>query len=356
MTKNNLDELKKEIIYKIRELQTRGASCGELNSEFIKLGFKSTNAFKYLISKVDKLDSGNVEKTLFDIKDAVEKLLFKNVAFNDKRVHFYKVSRENLEKIYKFLQKQNEFFLLGESSKEFNYDLLENDLVIETGVVLNETDFKIIYVKKLRNRFENKLAPEKIDSFNENDYGQVMEVKIKVKYEMNAFDFFAFDFKNEHLILGADLNKLFPKPETEKAIDGLLKITKKIINDADLKNNDLRNCVENLEKEKEGIVLNHAFMTAEGGYNHAGNSITSKQDVRNDEYYADGIKNKEADFYGIYKAYELPNDERVVLIVRMTYKDHQKTNVPIRFAVIDGATSFTGLKFALRKVIDHNHN
>lgn len=350
----DLDQLRLEIVKKIENLQKREASCGELNSEFIKLGFESTNAFKHLIARVRKTDSGDVKKTLLGAKQAVDKLLLKHVAFNNKRTYFYDVSTNNLKKIYENIQKENQFFLLGESHKNFNYDEIDHEK-IETSLILDDNDFKVVYLKTGRNRVETRFIADGADLF-EQEHGKVVEVRIKVQYEMNAFDFIAFDFKNEKLIIGADLDKLFPKPETEKAIDRLQIAVRKLAGLQELKNRNLRNCVENLELEESGIVLNHAFMTAEGGYNHAGNSITNKQDVRKDDFHADGIKDKEADYYGIIKAYELSDEETVVITIRMTFRDYKKLNLPIRFAILDGVTSLNGLKFAIRKVIEHNHN
>jgi len=173
---------------------------------------------------------------------------------------------------------------------------------------------------------------------------------------MNAYDFIAFDLNNEHLIIGGDLNEIFPRQETEKAIEKIQIAIRKLGKLSDLKKNNLRNCVENLEKEESGDVLDHAFITADGGYNHAGKSITSGQDVRKDNFHADGIKGKEADYYGIVKAYTLQNEEKVIVKIKMTFRDYKKVNVPIRFAVLDGIQTFNGLKFSIRKVIQHNHN
>ncbi|GAB03228.1 hypothetical protein [Acinetobacter sp. NBRC 100985] len=322
----------------------------------MSIGFDSSNTFKAFISKVAKADSGDVKKTLLDVKKIVDTLIFKNVAFTNKRVFFYDIPKENLSKIFDSLQKNNEYFLKGENSTSFNYNLIDHDHV-ETSLVLSDEDtsFKVIYLKSGRNR-PDIIHPKNKEHLFGGEFGDIIDITLKVQYVMNAFDFFAFDFKNNILVVGMDLDGIFPTAETNKSQGNYVRDLRKLANLQSLKAKNLRNCVANLEFEKIGSVLNHSFMTADRGFNHAGNSITSNQDIRNDDFHKDGIKDKEADFYGIKKLFPLENDEKVVLTVRMTFRDYKLPNASIYSALIDNVTSYNGLKYAIRKVIEHNHN
>lgn len=352
---NLVEDLRKDIVFKINELKRRGALCSELNISFTNTGFSNFNTFKSLVSKINKLESGDVKKQLNDAQKVVDKVLSDHIKFNNKRAYFYSVPAKYLTNIFTFLQSQNEFFLLGESSNHLNYELLDHKN-IETCFTLDDNDFKVIYLKSIRNRKDNIRIPNEIHLIESLEDEKIIDLIKVVQYEMNAFDFIAFDFKNESLILGADLNQIFSRQESEKAIDKIQISLRKLAKLPDLSKINLRNCVENFEKEEVGDVLDHAFITAEGGYNHAGKTITNGQDVRKDNFHADGIKGKEADYYGIAKSYQLQNSEKVVIRIRMTFRDYKKSNVPIRFAVLDGIKSFEGLKFSIRKVLQHNHN
>lgn len=82
--------------------------------------------------------------------------------------------------------------------------------------------------------------------------------------------------------------------------------------------------------------------------------------MRKDGFHQDGIKGKEADYYGIVKAYDPINgekDEKVIITIRLTYKEYKSENdFPIRFAVFNGIRTLNGLKYAINKVLEHNHN
>lgn len=351
----NIDTLKDSILFKIDLLKRRGALCGELNTKFTNIGFDNSNTFKSLSSKIKNLESGDVKKQLDQAHQVVDKQLNDHIKFNNKRAYFYQLPIVDLNKIFTLLQQPNEFFLLGETSTSFNYEKLNHNL-IETSLVVGDNDFKVIYLKSARNRRDNIRIQAEIPKIDPVENEEIIDLIKVVQFSMNAYDFIAFDFKNEHLILGADLNGIFPRQETEKSIEKIQISIRKLAKLADLKKNNLRNCVENLEKEESGDVLDHAFITADGGYNHAGKSLTSGQDVRKDNFHSDGIKGKEADYYGIVKAYQLPKEEKVIINIKMTFRDYQKVDVPIRFAVLNGIQTLDGLKFSIRKVIEHNHN
>ncbi len=352
----NLENIRVDIISKILELQNRGSGCADLNTGFMNIGFDSSNTFKSLTSKIAKTTSGDVEKTLIDAKKVVDTLIYKSAAFTNKRVFFYDVPAENLSIIFNALQDDNEYFLKGENNHSFNYDLVEHDH-IETSVLLSDKDdsFKILYLKSGRNR-PDIIHPKNKEHLFAGEYGDIIDITLKVQYVMNAFDFFAFDFKNNTLVLGLDLDDIFPTAETNKSQGNYARDLRKLGHLQSLKPRSIRNCVFNLEHEEIGSVLNHSFMTADRGFNHAGNSITTNQDIRKDEFHKDGIKGKEADFYGIKKLFPLDNDEKAVLTVRMTFREYKKLNASIYSALIENVTSYTGLKYAIRKVIEHNHN
>jgi hypothetical protein len=351
----NIEILRASTLFKVELLKRRGALCGELNTKFANIGFDNSNTFKSLSSKIKRLESGDVEKQLKLAHQVVDKQLNDHIQFTNKRVYFYSLSAVDLNKVLTLLQKPNEYFILGETNTSFNYEELTHDS-IETSLILGDDDFKVIYLKSARNRRENVRIQDEIPKIKTVENEEIIDLIKVIQYSMNAYDFIALDFKNEHLILGADLNGIFPRQETEKAIDKIQIAIRKLAKLSDLQKNNLRNCVENLENEEGGDVLDHAFITADGGYNHAGKSLTSGQDVRKDNFHSDGIKGKEADYYGIVKAYSLQNEEKVIISIKMTFRDYKKVNVPIRFAILDGIQTFDGLKFSIRKVIQHNHN
>ncbi|MCL6245834.1 hypothetical protein M5F04_14960 [Acinetobacter sp. ANC 7200] len=351
----NLDALRLDIIFKIIELKKRGATCGDINTEFMNIGFDSSNTFKSLISKISKIESGDVKKTLLNAQKVINNFIYKSVAFNNKRTFFYDIPAENLLRLFNALQEENEFFDFKGRQQNFDYEIVNHDKV-ETGMILDgDDDFKVIYLKSGRNRIETKHPKNKEHLFAD-EFGEVIDVIIKVQYVMNAFDFLVFDFKNNILVLGLDLDAIFPIAETNKSQGNYARDLRKLANVQSLKPKNLRNCVANLEAEKEGSVLNHSFMTADRGFNHAGNSITTNQDIRNDEFHQDGIKGKNADFYGIKKLFPLINDEKMILTVRMTYREYTKPNAAIYSAILDEITSYNGLKSAVRKIIEHNYN
>ena len=352
---DEIDALKANILFKIDLLKRRGALCGELNTQFANIGFDNSNTFKSLSSKIKNLESGDVKKQLKQAHQVVGKQLNDHIQFNNKRAYFYSLSQKNLDQLFKLLQQPNDFFVLGENKAVFNYEDLNHDLT-ETSLVVEDSDFKVVYLKSARNRRDNIRIQDEIPKIDPVDNEEIIDLIKVVQYSMNAYDFIAFDFRNEHLIIGADLNGIFPRQESEKAIDKIQIAIRKLGKLPDLQKNNLRNCVENLEKEDGGDVLDHAFITADGGYNHAGKSLTSGQDVRKDNFHSDGIKGKEADYYGIVKAYSLQDEEKVIIKIKMTFRDYKKVNVPIRFAVLDGIKTVDGLKFSIRKVIQHNHN
>lgn len=352
----DFENIRTDIISKILELQKRGSGCADLNTGFMNIGLDSSNTFKALISKIARTNSGDVEKTLLQAKDVVDTLIYKSAAFTSKRVFFYDVPEEKLSIIYKALQGENEYFLQGENNKNFNYELIDHDKV-ETSLFLGDKDetFKIVYLKNGRNRLD-VIHPKNKEHLFADEYGDVIDVTLKVQYVMNAFDFLAFDFQNNVLGIGLDLDDIFPTVETNKSQGNYSRDLRKLASLQNFKPRNLRNCVFNLEHEEIGSVLNHSFMTADRGFNHAGNSITTNQDIRKDDFHRDGIKGKEADFYGIKKLFSLDNDEKVVVTIRMTFREYKKLNASIYSALIENATSYNGLKYAIRKVIEHNHN
>lgn len=352
---DDIDALKKDILFKIDLLKRRGTLCAEINTKFTSMGFSNSNTFKALSAKIKNLDSGDVKKQLIQVQEALDKQLADHIKFTNKRAYFYALPKAELEKIFSLLQQPNDFFLLGENNTSFNLDEITHDS-IETSLIVEDNDFKVVYLKNARNRRDNIRITGEISKIKSVENEEIIDLIKVIQYSMNAYDFIAFDLNNEHLIIGGDLNEIFPRQETEKAIEKIQIAIRKLGKLSDLKKNNLRNCVENLEKEETGDVLDHAFITADGGYNHAGKSITSGQDVRKDNFHADGIKGKEADYYGIVKAYTLQNEEKVIVKIKMTFRDYKKVNVPIRFAVLDGIQTFNGLKFSIRKVIQHNHN
>ncbi len=352
----DFDSLRLHIVSNILELQKRDAACGAINTAFMNIGFESSNTFKALISKIAKTQLGDVAKTLNEAKKVTDELLYKNVAFNNKRVFFYGLSNDVLNRLFKALTEKNEYFDYNSENNKFNYEMIDHDRVETSLIIDKDEDFKIIYLRSGRNRTETRHPKNKEHLFADDEYGEVIDVIIKVQYVMNAFDFFAFDFKNNHLIIGLDLDDVFPTAETNKAQGNYIRDLTKLGHLQSTKAENLRNCVAHLEHEKEGRVLNHSFMTADRGFNHAGNSITSNQDIRNDDFHKDGISGKDADFYGIKKLFPLNNDEKAILTVRMTYKEYKKANARINSAVIDSVTSYEGLKFSIRKILQHNHN
>lgn len=350
-----LEALRLDIIFKIIELKKRGAVCGDINTEFMNIGFDSSNTFKSLISKISKVESGDVEKTLLDAQKVINDFIYKSVAFKNKRTFFYDIPADNLLKLLNVLREENNFFDFKGYQKNFNYEIVDHDKT-ETSVVLDSDDeFQVLYLKSGRNRVETKHPKNKEHLFGD-EFGEVIDVIIKVQYVMNAFDFLVFDFKNNILVVGLDLDDVFPISETNKSQGNYARDLRKLANVQNLKPKNLRNCVANLEAEKEGSVLNHSFMTADRGFNHAGNSITTNQDIRNDAFHQDGIKGKNADFYGIKKLFPLAKDEKMILTVRMTYREYTKPNAAIYSAILDEITSYNGLKSAVRKIIEHNHN
>lgn len=351
---SDIDELKKLILFKIDFLKRRGALCSDLNKKFSSVGFESFNSFKTLGIRIKKLDTGDVLSQLIKAHNIVDSELIKHIKFHNKRAYFYKVSKHQLEDIYQKLNQPNDLFLLGENSNSFSYEDASD--LLETSFSATSEDFKLIYLKTSRHRKENIRIPKEIHKIDVKNNEDIIDLIKVVQYSMNAYDFIAFDFKNEYLVIGADLNGVFPRQETEKAVDKIRISIRKLAKLVDLQANNLRNCVKNLEDESIGDILDHAFITADGGYNHAGKSLTKGQDIRKDNFHADGIKGKEADYYGVMKTYTLENDEKPILKIRMTFRDYKKTNVPIRYAIIDGVKTFDGLKFSIRKVIEHNHN
>jgi hypothetical protein len=356
---DDLNDLRKDIIFKLQELKRRGALCGSLNALFQQVGFDSSNTYKALIAKVNKLESGDVQKQLQATATIVNQELLKHVQFYNKRAYFYSVSRSNLETLFKSLKNDNSLFKKGKDEYvEYN---LSEDESIQTSLVVDTNDFKIIYLKSLRNRQETKRIDDKIPSIVEDENEKIIRLTKVVQYPMNAYDFVAFDLKNECLILGADLTSVFPKSETEKSIGNVLTNLRKLSRSVEIpsKSKDLRNCVENFEKEEIGDVLDHAFVTADGGYNHAGKSLTKGQDVRKDGFHKDGIEGKEADYYGVVKAYTPSNgekDEKVIISIRLTYKEFKdKSSLPIRYAIFNGVRTLNGLTYSIRKVLEHNH-
>lgn len=356
---NNFNDLREDIIFKIQLLKKRGYLCSELSPKLVSIGYDSSTKYTSIISKIRKLESGDVKKTLLLTQKLINDVLQRHAGLANKRLYFYNLSSENLKKIYsKLIDPTNltDFFIVGETNQDFDYTPAEHDK-IETSFFKDVNDtLKVFYLKSGRNRRENIQATDKVHLFSDEQDGEVINVIKVVQYRLNAFDFIALDFKSNILVIGTDLSKIFPREETNKIEEKLKNIVRKIggLNILDL--NNLRNCVENLEHEEGGDVLNHAFMTADGGFNNASNSITSRQDVRKDKYYSDGIKDKEADYYGIVKSYELSEEETVTLTLRLTFRDYKKLGVPIRYAIIDGVTSFSGLQFCIDKIAKHNHN
>lgn len=358
LSEDELNALRKDIIFKIKELKRRGALCGSVNAHFQQIGFDNSNTYKTLISKIDKLESGDVQKQLQSALTVVNQELLKHVEFSNKRVYFYTLNTAKLEQLFNLLKNNTDLYEEGE--KEYiDYGLYKGDKP-EKGLTIENDDFKIIYLKSLRNRQETQRIDDKIPRIMDDENEVIIRLTKVVQYPMNAFDFVAFDFKNESLILGADLTSIFPNAETEKAMGTTLTTLRKLCGMAEIPSKDLRNCIENFEKEKIGDVLDHAFITADGGYNHAGKSLTKGQDVRKDGFHQDGIKGKDADYYGIVKAYDPINgekDEKVIITIRLTYKEYKSENeLPIRFAVLNGIRTLNGLKYAINKVLEHNHN
>lgn len=358
LSEDDLNDLRKDIVFKLKELKRRGALCGSINARFQQVGFDSSNTYKALIAKINNLESGDVQKQLQNASTVVNQELLKHVQFYNKRAYFYSLSKLNLEKLFNTLISDKTLFIQGEKDY-INYELYEGDKP-EVGLVVENDDFKIIYLRSVRNRQETQRIDEKIPKILDDENEKIIRLTKVVQYAMNAYDFVAFDLKNECLILGADLTSVFPNSETEKASGVTLTSLRRLSGIAEIPSKNLRNCVENFEKEDIGDVLDHAFITADGGYNHAGKSLTKGQDVRKDGFHKDGIQGKEADYYGVVKAYTPINgekDEKVIITIRLTYKEYKnKSSLPIRFAVLNGIRTIEGLKYSIRKVLEHNHN
>lgn len=114
LSEDDLNDLRKDIIFKLKELKRRGALCGSINARFQQVGFDSSNTYKALIAKINNLESGDVQKQLQNASTVVNQELLKHVQFYNKRAYFYSLSKSNLEKLFNTLISDRTLFIQGE--------------------------------------------------------------------------------------------------------------------------------------------------------------------------------------------------------------------------------------------------
>lgn len=344
-----IEDLKISVVANILELQKRGTLFGKLNAIFQKADFQSTNSTKNLIKRVEMLQLGDVIKQLTKLNNLLSKELERSIRYENKQVYFFDLAKDELTNVLNSLKLLKNISIKDKPKFEI-YSKDETD-----------QEFKVIYLKSSRSRLETiEIQDDDIKRAATAPNEELVKLTKQVAYAMDAYDFIAFDFKKNKLILGADLIRTFKLQETDVIISQIIREIEKA-NNLNLEVANLRNCVSNFEAEKTGKdnLLSISLMTANGGYNHSGKASTAGQDMRDDIFYTEGLKASDADSYRVQKLYDISDsqhEEKVIITLGLTFKEYNLANVKARFAILDNVQTLSGLKFAVRKVIEHNHN
>jgi hypothetical protein len=345
-----IDDLKISVTANILELQKRGTLFGKLNAIFQKADFQSTNSTQNLIKRVEMLQLGDVIKQLTKVNDLLSKELERSIRYENKQVYLFSLAKDELTNIFNSLKVMKNISI--NDKPKFEVYLTDE----------RDQEFKIIYLKSLRNRFENiEISDDDIKRSATAPNEELIKLTKQVAYSMDAYDFLAFDLKKDKLILGGDLIRTFKLQPTDVIVSQITKEIEKL-NNLHLEVSNLRNCVSNFEAEKTGKdnLLSIGLMTANGGYNHSGKASTTGQDMRDDIFYQEGIKASDADSYRVKKLYDISDsehEEKISITLGLTYREYNMIpEVKARFAILDDIQTLSGLKFAIRKVIQHNHN
>lgn len=355
---SDTDLLKDDLIKKINILRERKYPFEMLNKSLEGKGLSSSNGYDSVLSKIKNLSVGDVDKTLIDIKLEVNSLLMKHCLYANKAISIYKLKDDvdfnSLEKSLGDLAPENQildkYYALKTSPKK-NF--------IATLSISDDLRMFIYHDHRSYIFRSKEESSSVVDSFNDalnplDENQEVIELIKVVKVTMPTFDFVAIDRKLKLLIIGFDLAYTFPKAMINKVIDQLENKVKKITGLHYLSKLNLRNSIENMEKEVDGTVFGHAFSSSGGTFNHLGKTSSKRADVRKDSFFTKGSHGEILDYYGIRKRY-FTGKRDCAVTVALSFREYKKSPLsPIYVAILDYMQEEHDFRHCVKKLIDNS--
>lgn len=352
----DIDTLKDSAIYNIKQLKKRGYSFPQFNTLMQQAGLSSSTGFDSICAKVRKFESGDIVKTITQILSISKAELYKHTTLASKRVYIFNTSYEKLIEIKENFD--HDAYVCDELEEgnptAFDYEITVNSPRKLSLKVEASDSLSIYYIKDVRSYFEKASVPNLIETIeNTDETSQVIDVVKVVKHIVCVFDFVAIDFKNECLVLGLDLDSQFTNAEMNKAYGQLKDLLQSLFGLEHFTPLDLLPCVQKMEDEELGNVVKHYFATDDGAFNYTAGSSTLRKDARKDEFFEKGMKELDADFYGISKRYPFGNDNPIITI-KMGLGEYKKSAFsPIKLAILDHVTQFENFQACVDKIMEH---
>lgn len=352
----DIETLKDSAIYNIKQLKRRGYSFPQFNTLMKQVGLSSSTGFDSICAKVRGYVNGDIESTINQILSISQAELYKHTTLASKRIHIFNLNSEKLLEIKENFD--NEGYVCDELD-EGETTFFDYEVAIDTprqlSLMVEPSDsLSVYYIKHVRSYFEKASVPSLIDNVeNTDETTQVIDVFKVVRHTVCVFDFIAIDLKNSCLVLGLDLASKFTNAEMNKAYGQLKDLFRGLFGLEHFTSLNLLPCVQKMEDEELGNVVKHYFATEDGAYTYTAGSSTLRKDARKDEFFEKGMKELDADFYGVSKRYPFGNDNPIITI-KMSVGEYKKSAFsPINLAIIDQVTQFENFQACTDKIMEH---
>ncbi|TCB81664.1 hypothetical protein [Acinetobacter sp. ANC 4173] len=352
----DIDTLKDSAIYNIKQLKKRGYSFPQFNSLMQQAGLSSSTGFDSICAKVRKFESGDIERTITQILRVSEAELYKHTTLASKRIYIFNLAEDKLLEIKENFD--NNGYICEDLDEGyttiFNYEVTLNTPRQMSLMVEPSDSLSLYYIKDVRSYFEKASVPNLIENIeNTDETSQVIDVVKIVRHTVCVFDFVAIDLKNSCLVLGLDLDSQFTNAEMNKAYGQLKDLFQSLFGSEHFTPQNLLPCVQKMEDEELGNVVKHYFATEDGAFNYTAGSSTLRKDARKDEFFEKGMKELDADFYGVSKRYPFGNDNPIITI-KMGLGEYKKSAFsPIKLAILDHVTQFENFQACVDKIMEH---
>lgn len=349
-----VESVKKEVVNKLEQLNKRKYPANVIADVFRPLGITGKGR-PGLINAVKGLEKGDVVKTLEDANLELTKYLDKHVAFFNKKIILFSLETDTLELIDQKLKASAEKAKVFESGFDHMQATSDQPLIAKA----EELDSGTIYYFKSERHYY-KTVPESLhedNNFSE-EYPDAVVVGIskRLRFDLNAFDFIKVDYKNNLIVLGIDLIKVFDRALSNIKIDQYKTLIKQYGMLDQLNNINLRKIIPKMEIENPatGRVVNHDFASEDGSYTYLGRSGRKSNNMRNDKFFLDGAKNQVLDFFGIDREYNVSDAEKPIISLGLTESEFRdSTHNQVNHAILDYVTTYQGLQYCIDKIMMH---
>lgn len=348
----NITGLKSEVINKLIQLDHRKYPANKI-ADILRTFHITGSGRKGKIASIEKLEKGDVNKTLLDINSKLTQVLDEHVAFFNKKIFLFKLEKEKLSAID--LALTNLAKKLGVWEGNFDHaPAPDNSYVLNKGEELDSGS--IFYFKSLRSYYRTVQESLKSDNETSEEFPNVKVVGIskRLRFDLNAFDFIKIDLKHGVILIGMDMANLFHRTYTNIKHEEYCCLIKNLGMLDHLLPLNLRKIIPKMETEASGRVVNHDFASAKGGYTYLGKSGAKSKNMRDDPFFLEGSKDQDLDFFGVHKEYSISDTELPIISLGLTEAEFRdSTNNSVDFAVLDYVKTYKGLQFSIDKIMEH---